>query len=90
MMPFVWMDQERRYFITTCWPLEEGQPYVRRRCRQVNQEPNADAERVVLVVPEPKACEVYFTTGAAIDQSNGHRQDALKLERKIETTNWAT
>ena len=30
----------------------------------------------------------YTTTRAAIDQHNRHRQDTLKVERKIETKSW--
>jgi hypothetical protein len=89
MMAFVWVDRDRRYFITTCSSLEEGRPYVRHRWRQI-AEGDADAERVELVVPTPKCCEIYYDTCAAIDQNNRHRQDTLKLERKVETKDWST
>lgn len=88
LMAFVWMDRDRRYFITNCLSLAEGRPHVRWRWRQL--EADEDAERVELTVPTPKVCEVYYNTCAAIDQNNRHRQDTLKLEKKIETTNWAT
>lgn len=90
LMAFVWMDRDRRYFISNCSSLAEGRPHVRQRWRQVDVDDEAEASRVELVVPTPKACEVYYTTCAVIDQHNRHRQDTLKLEKKVETTNWAT
>jgi hypothetical protein len=89
MLAFVWVDRERRYFISSCSSLAEGRPYIRQRWRQI-AEGEEDPERVELVVPQPKCAEVYYSTCSAIDKNNRHRQDTLKLERKIETTNWAT
>lgn len=89
MLAFVWMDRDRRYFITNTSSLSEGRPYVRNRWRQVNQERDAEPEMVDLVVPQPQACEIYYTTCATIDQHNRHRQDTLMLEHKIETKNWS-
>ena len=37
---------------------------------------------------QPKCSEIYYNTFAAIDQHNRHRQDTLKVERKIETKSW--
>jgi len=88
-MAYVWMDRERRYFITNTASLSEGKPYVRYRWRQVSQVTNADPERVELVVAQPEACEIYYATCGLIDQHNRHRQDTLQLERKIETKDWA-
>lgn len=90
LLAFVWMDRDRRYFITNTSSLGEGTPVTRERWRQVNQEPNADPERVDLVVPQPLACEIYYSTNAAIDNHNRCRQDTLMLERKIETKDWST
>jgi hypothetical protein len=90
LMAYVWMDRDRRYFITNTSSLSEGRPYIRQRWRQVDQEPNAEPELVDLVVSQPKACEVYYSTCGLIDQHNRHRQDTLCLEKKIETKNWAT
>jgi Transposase IS4 len=87
MMAFVWMDRDRRYFIANCSSLAPGRPHVRQRWRQVDGD---DARQVELTIPTPKACEVYYDTCATIDKSNRHRKDTLKLERKVETNNWAT
>lgn len=87
MMAFVWMDRERRYFLATGSSLEEGAPYVRQRWRQLeNDEPPV---KVKLVVPQPKACEKYYTCCAKIDQHNRDRQDTLGIERKFRTHKWS-
>ena len=87
-MAFVWMDRDRRYFISTCSSLNDGKPYERSRWRQINNSADANAERVSLLVPQPKACELYYDTCAAVDKHNRHRQDTLKLEKKVETHSW--
>ena len=51
--------------------------------------PNADAERVDIVIPQLKAAEVYYNSCAAIDQHNRCRQDDLMLETKFVTHNWS-
>ena len=89
MMALVWMDRDRRYFITTSSSLEEGSPYERERWRQVDLTVNADAERVTVVVPQPKVCEVYYSACAKIDQHNRARQEALDLEKKVEVKEWS-
>ena len=90
MMAFVWMDRARRYFITNTLSLDASIPFTRDRMRQVDTtKPDADPERVQLVVPQPKACEIYYATCGKIDLHNRHRQDTLKLETKIETKDWA-
>ncbi|KAG7341012.1 transposase IS4 [Nitzschia inconspicua] len=89
MMAFVWVDRERRYFISNCSSLVEGDPHVRNRWRQVD-DMQAEPEREELTVPTPKVCNIFYDTCAAIDRNNRHRQDNLQIERKIETKNWAT
>ena len=89
MCAFVWMDRERRYFVATGSSLNAGSPYVRQRWRQVNEEdPNADAEKVQLIVPQPQACEVYYSSCAKIDRHNRCRQDDLNMEKKFVTHDW--
>ena len=88
LLAFVWMDRDRRYFISNTSSLDEGRPYHRQRWRQVDPAPNAEPERVDLVVPQPKAAEIYYDTCGKIDQHNRHRQDVLQLERKLETKWW--
>ena len=89
LMALAWMDRDRRYFISSCSNLKEGEPYSRQRWRQVSEEPNAPPERVDLEVPQPRVCEAYYRTCARIDQHNRCRQDDLELERAIGTHDWA-
>jgi hypothetical protein len=89
MIAFVWMDRDRRYFIATSSSLEEGIPYVRDRWRQVDRALNADAERIELTVPQPKAAEIYYGSCGKIDQHNRHRQDTLNLESKLRVHDWS-
>lgn len=91
LLAYVWMDRDRRYFIATTDSLESGRPYVRERWRQVNTEdPNAEPEKVELEIPQPLACETYYSTCAAIDRNNRTRQDDVKIERKLGTHDWST
>jgi Transposase IS4 len=89
MLAFVWMDRQRRYFIATASSLEAGTPYKRWRWRQVDTVPNADPSNVELLVPQPKAAEVYYSACGMIDRHNRARQDTLGLEGKLETHDWA-
>jgi hypothetical protein len=89
MLAFVWVDRDRRYFISNCSSLEEGEPHIRFRWRQ-GEDTTSDPERLQLSIPTPKVCNIYYNACGAIDQSNRHRQDNLQLERKVETKNWAT
>ena len=90
LLAFCWMDRDRRYFIASGSSLSPGIPHVRQRWRQLNTEdPNADPERVELEVPQPKACELYYNTCAAVDNHNRYRQSSLMLEKKLGTKDWA-
>ena len=55
----LWMDKERRYFISTAGSFEWGTLYQRCRWRQVNQEPNAAPQQVMFTIPQPKIDEMY-------------------------------
>jgi Transposase IS4 len=71
MLAFVWMDRERRYFVASAGSLNEGEPFVRQRWRQVDKTENASPEHVQLVVPQPKSVEIYYKVCAGkVDQHN--------------------
>ena len=89
MLAFVWMDRDRRYFIANTSSLADGTPYKRVRWRQVNETPNALPERVTLTIPQPKVAEIYYFTCGKIDMHNRCRQQDLRLERKLKTTDWS-
>ena len=88
-LSFVWMDRERRYFISSASSLQEGEPYSRKRWRQVSEEDNAEPENVELTIPQPKAAEIYYAVCGKIDQHNRHRQATLQLETKLATHDWS-
>ena len=37
LLAFVWVDQERRYFISNCCSISQGFPYTRMRYRQIEE-----------------------------------------------------
>ena len=92
MMAYVWMDRERRYFIPTASSLQDGKDYSIIRWRQpdlpeeefdgVN---NEEAGQQELTVFQSNCSEIYYNTCAAIDQHNRHRQDTIKVKRKMQT-----
>jgi hypothetical protein len=88
LLAFVWMDRDRRYFISSTSSLEAGMTYVRDRWRQLDETPNAEPSRVTLTVLQPKASEIYYNTCGRIDQHNRHRADTLTLEKKFRVHNW--
>jgi Transposase IS4 len=88
LMAFVWVDRDRRYFISTASSLEDGTPILCRRWTQVDRTPNADPQLIERDIPQPRAAETYYQGCGRIDQHNQTRQDTLQLERKIQTNNW--
>jgi hypothetical protein len=88
-LAFVWMDRERRYFISTGSSLDEAQLITRRRWCQVEQGNSQPPECVELVIIQPKASEAYDSVCGKIDQHNQDRQDTLQIERKLKTHDWS-
>jgi hypothetical protein len=89
MLAFVWVDRERRYFISTASSVSPGKPIVRERMRQLVQDDFTLPERVELTIQQPEACEIYYSCCAKIDQHNRHRQDNLQIEKKIGVKDWS-
>lgn len=88
-LAFVWVDRNRRYFISTASSLATGPPCVRWRWKQVDREtPNAPPEYTEVVVAQPEACYLYYGGCGKIDQHNRYRQASLAMERKLLTTQW--
>lgn len=83
-MALVWVDTNRRHFVSTTSSTKPGKPYERMRWGQRAQEPR----RIRATVNQPKVVEEYYNTCAAIDQHNRCRQDDLQLDRKIEVKTW--
>ena len=77
----VWVDIERRYFISLTSSTSLGNFVVRRTWRQTEDGP----KQVDMEIQQPKLVEKYYAACAKIDQHNRSRQHELKLERKIQT-----
>jgi hypothetical protein len=89
MLAFVWLDRERRFFVASASSLTEGDPYSRRRWRQVDKTPNAKPEKTELEIPVPKAAEIYYSCCAKVDQHNRDRQDTLGIENTLRMHEWS-
>ena len=67
MMAYVWMDRDRRDFISTASSLQDGKDYsiIRQRQPDIPEEEsggvnNEEAERQELNVSQPKCYEIYY------------------------------
>lgn len=85
LMAVLWVDRERRYFISSASTTLPGDPCRRVGWRQVED----DAERVALSVPIPQVAEVYYNCCSMIGRHNRCRQDDLRLEHKLVTHDWS-
>jgi hypothetical protein len=88
LFALVWVDRDRRYFVCNGANLEAVEPILRTRLRQVDQSPTAEAERVQLEIPQPKATQVYYQTCGSIDSHNRKHQDDLDIEKTVRTHSW--
>ena len=86
---FVWVDRERRYFISNASSLKPGMPYARYRLIQVDDSPNADPVCVEFEINQPRVAERYYSRNTKIDESNLMRQYYFQLERKIQNKDWS-
>ena len=61
LLAFVWVDRERRYFISNCSSISPGAPYTRKRWRQVaDLNTQIEADRIEFTIPQPKCAEEYY------------------------------
>lgn len=88
LMAFVWVDRDRRYFISSGSSLSDGTVIQRTRWRQ-RKPGQEDPERTNVLVPQPKAAEIYYSACGKIDQHNRDRVDTLQIDRKIEVKDWS-
>ena len=83
LIAMVWMDRDRRYFISSASSANLGNPCVRTRWRQIDEvSTNSDPNRMELNIPQPEICEHYYSACGKIDMHNRCRQDDLNLEKK--------
>ena len=88
MIALAWLDRNRRKFITTAHGLEEGNPILRERWRQLGDDPNAPPQQVCIQIPQPLAVERYYEGAGTIDVSNKVRQHELMMDRRLQTNQW--
>jgi Transposase IS4 len=84
-MVIVWVDRERRYFISTAASAVERAFYEGTRWRKINSGP----KRVTFQIKQPLVAELYYDCCATIDRHNRCRQDDLMLECKFVTMDWS-
>jgi len=85
LMAVLWVDRQRRYFISSTSSTLPGAPYERVRWRQEGDR----AERVVLTIAQPQVVETYYKSCTQIDRDNRCRQGDLRLEHKLVTHDWS-
>ena len=70
LLVFAWMDRERKYFICFGSNLSEGLPNIRSRPWQENEEPNAEAENLTLMIDQPNICDLYYGCYDMVNRNN--------------------
>ena len=89
LLEYVWMDQDRRYFIASGSSMDSGANMERIRSRQLEDvSTNADPVNVTLTNPQPKASDIYYGACSKIDQHNICQQESLYIEKKLQTHEW--
>ena len=75
----IWVEIDRRYFISNTSSLKPGIPYAMERLRQVDDITNADPVCVKFEINQPRVTERYHSRNSNIDESNRTRQYDLQL-----------
>jgi len=86
LMAAMWVNRDRRFFISTTSTCLDGAPIERLRWRTGAKE----SERVPLTIRQPQVAEVHYQSCAQIDRHNRCQQDDLRLEHKCGTHDWST
>ena len=81
----LWVDRERRYFVTTTGTTLPGSSIYRERWRRVGNE----SRRTTTETQIPSIAETYYMAASQIDRHNRCRQDDLKLEKKFLVKEWS-
>ena len=86
---FVWVDRDRRSFISNTSFLKPGMPYARDRIRQLDDGPNADPVCVEFDINKSRVSEGYYSRNLNIDERNRTRKSYFQLDRKLQTKDWS-
>ena len=84
-MACMWVDRDRRYFVSTTGTTSADIPYVRERMRTVSSQP----VRVEIETPVPNVVRTYYSAASMVDRHNRCRQDDLQIEKSFETKDWS-
>ena len=84
LMAVLWLDRDRRYFVSSTGTTLPGEEIHRERHTMVD----GKSQLLEKDIPIPKVCETYYATCAAVDRHNRCRQHDLKLEKKFQTKRW--
>lgn len=84
-----WLDRNRRFFIATVCGLGEGTEISRLRYRQVDENPEADPDQVMINVNQPLCVESYYDGAGAVDQRNRLRAAELRVDKSLATKDWS-
>ena len=88
LLAVLWVDQQRRYFIGNTEGVINGEPQYRKRWRQAEDDPFAEATKKEIEIPQPKLVETYNSITRKIDHHNKKKQNDLELERYVRTHQW--
>jgi len=88
LLAVLWVDRERRYFISNTEGVSSGEPQYRRRRRQAEDDPFAESTKKEIEIPQPKMIETYYSVASKIDQHNKQCQNHLELECYVCTYQW--
>ncbi len=82
----LWVDRERRYFVTTAGTTLPGNTIYRERWSRVDNESRLITTETAI----PNVAELYYQAASQIDRHNRCRQDDLRLEKKFRVREWST
>ena len=85
LMAVMWVDRDRRYFISLVGTTSEGTPIYQERWRASHD----FMRKEEISIQIPSVCENYYENCSQIDRHKRSRQDDLGLEKKFEVKEWS-
>jgi Transposase IS4 len=68
LMAYVWVDKDRRYFLSSCSSMADGTPIKRERWRQTTRDRSTRPVLVHITIPQPQATQIYYEVCGKIDR----------------------
>ena len=85
LMAVLWLDRDRRYFVSTADTTLAGQNIHRERYTMVDGRSQL-LEKDIFI---PKVCETCYSTCVSVYRHNRCLHQDLKLEKKFQTKRWS-